>query len=155
MKKKLNAFTVNTLSQAEVIILEAKTYKIKPILHFKNYLLKGFGSDFILTFQKKLKSKFGNSSFKIFVDCGFDSSLSIRMATKKIDFIKLRGTLAVLKKVKNINRVYFDFIKNIDTGDMFLSNIFINDKNSQNLLEEIIKTNNMLVLKSTLRDILP
>ncbi len=58
------------------------------------------------------------------------------------------------KKVKNINRVYFDFIKNIDTGDMFLSNIFINDKNSQNLLEELIKTNNMLVLKSTLRDIL-
>ena len=36
----------------------------------------------------------------------------------------------------------------------FLSNIFINDKNSQNLLEEIIKTNNMLVLKSILRNIL-
>ena len=60
-----------------------------------------------------------------------------------------------LKKVKNINKVYFDFVRNIDTGDMFLSNIFINDINSQNLLEEIIKTNNMLVLKSTLRDILP
>ena len=58
------------------------------------------------------------------------------------------------KKVKNIDKVYFDFIRNIDTGDMFLSNIFFNDKNSQNLLEEIIKTNNMLVLKSTLRDIL-
>ena len=57
------------------------------------------------------------------------------------------------KKVKNINKVYFDFLRNIDTGDMFLSNIFINDKNSQNLLEEIIKTNNMLVLKSTLREI--
>ena len=59
-----------------------------------------------------------------------------------------------LKKVKNIDKVYFDFVRNIDTGDMFLLNIFINDKNSQNLLEEIIKTNNMLVLKSTLRDIL-
>ena len=58
------------------------------------------------------------------------------------------------KKVKNIDKVYFDFTRNIDTGDMFLSNIFFNDKNSQNLLEEIIKTNNMLVLKSTLRDIL-
>ena len=58
------------------------------------------------------------------------------------------------KKVKNIDKVYFDFIRNIDTGDMFLSNIFFNNQNSQNLLEEIIKTNNMLVLKSTLRDIL-
>ena len=58
------------------------------------------------------------------------------------------------KKVKNIEKVYFDFVRNIDTGDMFLSNIFFNDKNSRNLLEEIIQTNNMLVLKSTLRDIL-
>ena len=104
MKKKLNAFTVNTLSQAEVIILEAKTYKIKPILHFKNYLLKGFGSDFILTFQKILKSRFGNSSFKIFIDCGFDSSPSISMATKKIHLIKLRGSLSVIKKVKRITK---------------------------------------------------
>ena len=38
---------------------------------------------------------------------------------------------------------------------MFISNIYFNDKKSKNLLEEIIKTNNMLVLKSTLRDILP
>ena len=104
MKKKPNAFTVNTISQAEIIILEAKKYKIKPILHFKNYILKGFGSDFILTFQKILKSRFGTSSFKIFVDCGFDSSLSISMASEKIDFIKLRGSLDVLKKVKDITR---------------------------------------------------
>ena len=59
------------------------------------------------------------------------------------------------KKVKNVKTVYFDFNKNIDTGDMFVSNIYINDKNSKNLLEEIIKINNMLVLKSTLRSILP
>ncbi len=60
-----------------------------------------------------------------------------------------------LKKVKNINKIYFDFKKNIDTGDMFISNVYFNDKNSKNLLEEIVKTNNMLVLKSALRDILP
>ena len=108
MRKKPYAFSVNTLNQAEVIISEAKIYKIKPILHFKNYILKGFGSDFILTFQKILKSKFGSYSFKVFVDCGFDISLSIKMATKKIDFIKFRGNPIVLKKVKNIthkNRV--------------------------------------------------
>tara|TARA_Y100001970_G_scaffold293269_1_gene438952 strand:+ start:1710 stop:2138 length:429 start_codon:yes stop_codon:yes gene_type:complete len=108
VSNKLNAFTINTLNQAEDIILVAKKYNIKPILHFKKYILKGFGSDFILTFQKILKSKFGNSSFKLFVDCGFDSSLSIKMATNKIEFIKLNGSLIILKKVKNIadkNRV--------------------------------------------------
>jgi len=112
VKKKPNAFTVNTLSQAEVIILEAKKYKIKPILHFKNYLLKGFGSDFILTFQKILKSKFGNSSFKIFVDCGFDSSLSIRMATKK-NTVLLNPSFNIVdcRHLKNVNlkfkKLYF------------------------------------------------
>ena len=138
MKKKLNAFTVNTLSQAEVIILEAKTYKIKPILYFKNYLLKGFGSDFILTFQKKLKTKFGNSSFKIFIDCGFDSILSIRLATKKIDFIKLRGSLVVLKKVKNItkkNRVLlnpsFNIVdcRNLKHVNLKLKKLYFREKN--------------------------
>ena len=59
------------------------------------------------------------------------------------------------KNVKDVKTVYFDFKKNIDTGDMFISNIYFNDKNSKNLLEEIIKINNMLVLKSTLRGILP
>jgi len=62
VNNKFNAFSINTINQAEDIILVAKTYKIKPILHFKKYILIGFGSDFILTFQKILKSKFGNSS---------------------------------------------------------------------------------------------
>ena len=108
MRKKPNAFTINTLNQAEIIISEAKTYKIKPILHFKNYILKGFGADFILTFQEILKFKFGKTSFKIFADCGFDIGLSIKMATKKIEFIKIKRNLIILKKVKNIadkNRV--------------------------------------------------
>ena len=102
MKKKSIAFTINTLEQAESIILEAKIYKILPILHLKNYLLKGFGSEFVLTFQNMLISKFGRSSFKLFVDCGFDNSLSINMAIKKIDYIKLRGNSLILNKIKNI-----------------------------------------------------
>ena len=104
MIKKLNAFTINTLSQAEEIITEGQNHNIKPILHFKNYILKGLGLDFILIFQKTLKSKFGNSTFKMFVDCGFDSAKSIDMATNKINFIKLRGNSIVLKKVNDIAR---------------------------------------------------
>ncbi len=60
-----------------------------------------------------------------------------------------------LKKIKSIEKIFFDFERNIDTDEMFLSNVYLNNINSQNLLEEIINTNNMLVLKSTLRDILP
>ena len=108
MKKQLVAFNINTLQQAEEIILETKIYKIKPVLHFKYYILSGFGPEYVLIFQKVLISKFGKSSFKMFIDCGFDSSLSIRMALKKIEYIKLRGNTIILKKIRDItnkNRV--------------------------------------------------
>ena len=58
MKKKSFAFTINTLEEAESILLRSKTYKIKPILHFKKYLLLGFGAEFVLTFREILISKF-------------------------------------------------------------------------------------------------
>tara|TARA_B100000959_G_C14888827_1_gene585767 strand:+ start:501 stop:917 length:417 start_codon:yes stop_codon:yes gene_type:complete len=108
VKKKLVAFTINTLDQAENIILESKIYKITPILYLKKYFLIGFGSDYILTFQDMLISKFGKSSFKLFVDCGFNQSLTIKMANKKINYLKLNGNSIILSKIKNIakkNRV--------------------------------------------------
>ena len=108
MKPKLIAFTVDTLEQAENIIIENRKYNIKPILHFKSYLINGFGSDFVITFQNMLISKFGKHSFKLFVDCGFNNGLSINMARKNIKYIKLRGSSIILLKIKNIaykNRV--------------------------------------------------
>ena len=108
MNKKLFAFTINTLEEAESVILVCKTYKIKPILYFKKYFLLGFGAEFILTFQKILISKFGKSNFKLFVDCGFDQSLAITMANKKINYLKLKNNSIILSKINNIaykNRV--------------------------------------------------
>ena len=108
MSNKLFAFTINTLEEAESVILVCKTYKIKPILYFKKYFLLGFGAEFILTFQKILISKFGKSNFKLFVDCGFDQSLAITMANKKINYLKLKNNSIILSKINNIaykNRV--------------------------------------------------
>jgi hypothetical protein len=108
VKFKLIAFTVDTLEQAENVIIETKNYNIKPILHFKSYIIEGFGSEFILNFQNMLTSKFGKNSFKFYVDCGFNNGLSINMASKKIEYIKLRGNSIILSKIKNItskNRV--------------------------------------------------
>ena len=108
MNKKLFAFTINTLEEAESVILGSKNYKIKPILHFKKYFLLGFGPEFILTFRDMLISKFGKSNFKLFVDCGFNQSLAIRMANEKINFLKLKNNSLILSKINNIankNRV--------------------------------------------------
>ena len=73
----------------------------------------------------------------------------------KHKFDQKKKQSAAKKHQKKIEQKEIKMRPNIDTGDMFISNIYFNDKKSKNLLEEIIKTNNMLVLKSTLRDILP
>ena len=108
MNKKLFAFTINTLEEAESVILGSKAYKIKPVLHFKKYFLLGFGAEFILIYREILTSKFGKSNFKLFVDCGFNQSLAIKMANKKINFLKLKNNPVILSKINNIaqkNRV--------------------------------------------------
>ena len=108
MNKKLFAFTINTLEEAESVILVSKSLKIKPILYFKKYFLLGFGAEFILTFRKILITRFGKSNFKLFIDCGSDQSLVIKMANEKIDYLKLKSNSIILSKIKNIafkNRV--------------------------------------------------
>ena len=116
MNKKLFAFTINTLEEAENVILGCKTYKIKPVLHIKKYFLLGFGAEFILTFREILISRFGKSNFKLFVDCGSDQSLAIKMANEKINYLKLKGNSIILSKVNNIafkNRVLLNTSFNI------------------------------------------
>ena len=108
MNKKLYAFTINTLEEAESVILASKSFKIKPILYFKKYFLLGFGAEFILTFRKMLITRFGKSNFKLFIDCGSDQSLAIKMANEKINYLKLKSNSIILSKIKNIafkNRV--------------------------------------------------
>ena len=102
MNKKLFAFTINTLKESENVILGSKNHKIKPILHFKKYFLLGFGAEFIITFREILISKFGKSNFKLFVDCGFNQSLTIKMANEKINYLKLKNNSLILSKINNI-----------------------------------------------------
>ena len=138
MNKKLFAFTINTLEEAESVILGSKNYKIKPVLHFKKYFLLGFGPEFILTFRDMLISKFGKSNFKLFVDCGFNQSLAIRMANEKINFLKLKNNSLILSKINNIankNRVLlnpsFNIVdcRNIKNINLKIRKIYSRGKN--------------------------
>ena len=138
MNKKLFAFTINTPEEAESVILASKSYKIKPILYFKKYLLLGFGAEFILTFREILISKFGKSNFKLFVDCGFNQSLTIKMANEKINYLKLKNNSLILSKINNIahkNRVLlnpsFNIVdcRNIKNINLKLKKIYSKEKN--------------------------
>ena len=138
MSKKIFAFTINTLEEAESVILGSKTYSIKPTLYFKKYFILGFGAEFILTFRKMLISKFGQSNFKLFVDCGSDQSLAIKMANEKIDYLKLKSNAIILSKIKSIafkNRVLlnpsFNIVdcRNIKNINLKIKKIYSREKN--------------------------
>jgi len=59
-----------------------------------------------------------------------------------------------LKNVKNINRIYFDLEKNIDNGEISISNIYLNKIDTQNFSEEYYTIKNIQLLKALIRDIL-
>ena len=157
-------------------------YILNSVLNSDKELLQNINGEINLTLSNLENKLFSNGKISLFINEGEIEIINSFLKMDKIGilrstykyivkegelFFETKNELKVnnqkelakkfqlnYNKVKKVKKVYFDFVRNIDTGDMFLSNIFINDKNSQNLLEEIIKTNNMLVLKSTLRDIL-
>ena len=59
-----------------------------------------------------------------------------------------------LKKVKNINKIYFELEKNIDNGEISISNIYLNKIDTENLSEEYYIIKNIQVLKALIRNIL-
>ena len=57
-------------------------------------------------------------------------------------------------KVKNINKIYFDLEKNIDNGEISISNIYLNKIDTENFSEEHYIIKNMQVLKVLIKNIL-
>ena len=58
------------------------------------------------------------------------------------------------KKLKNINRIYFDLEKNIDSGEISISNIYINEIDTKYFSDEYYIIKNFQVLKGLIRKLL-
>ena len=58
------------------------------------------------------------------------------------------------KSVKNINKIYFDLEKNIDNGEISISNIYLNKIDTENFSEEHYIIKNIQILKALVRNIL-
>ena len=108
MKEQDISFSINTYNQAKEVIKTTKNYKIKPVLHIKHYLIKGFGIDWLINLKNLLSRDFTPNSFKFYVDARNDYGLSLLLANNRIDFIKLKSNYIILKKIRQIckkNRV--------------------------------------------------
>ena len=58
------------------------------------------------------------------------------------------------KKIKNINKIYFDLEKNIDNEEISISNIYLNKVDVENFSEEYHIIKNMQVFKVLIRKFL-
>ena len=58
------------------------------------------------------------------------------------------------KKVKNINKIYFDLEKNIDNDEITISKIYLNKIDTSNFSEEYYIIKNMQMLKNLVRKLL-
>ena len=58
------------------------------------------------------------------------------------------------KSVKNINKIYFDLEKNIDNGEISISNIYLNKIETENFSEEYYIIKNIQILRALVRRLL-
>ena len=97
----------------------------------------------------KIKSDFRfyeNQGYLIF------ASENVFDITNKNEFSKKFQTSS--KNIKNINKIYFDFEKNIDNGEVSISNIYLNKIDTENFSDNIYSIKNIHILRALIRNIL-
>ena len=67
-----------------------------------NYLVKGFGIEWLNTIIKLIKKKYSQYNIKFYVDAGDDHGLSILILRENIDYLKLKSNKIILIKIKQI-----------------------------------------------------
>lgn len=58
------------------------------------------------------------------------------------------------KKIENLNKIFFNLEKNIDTGEISISNIYLNEIDNKNLSDEFYIIKNVQLLKSLIRKLI-
>ncbi|MBI04651.1 MAG: hypothetical protein CMI96_02415 [Pelagibacteraceae bacterium] len=101
MNRIKKTFAINTLNQAEKVLKFFINKKIKPIIYIRNYIIKGFGYDWIVNFKQLLESKF-NKNFYIYADAGYDFGLCTILINNKINYIKIKSNKNIMKKLQQI-----------------------------------------------------
>ena len=99
---KKRCFATNNYFQLEELI-QYKTNKRKIlIIYIRNYLIVGFGIDWLKMFIKMVKKKYSKQNIKFFVDAGNDHGLSILLLRENIDYLKLRSNKIIFKKINQL-----------------------------------------------------
>ncbi len=125
----INDGKINLSIKENIITLESSIFKIKDIGIIK-------------------------SDFRYYQDKGdliFTSENVFEINNKKEFSRKFQLTS---KNIKNVDKIYFDFEKNVNNGEISISNIYLNKDDRQNSSEEFYIIKNLQELKSLIRKFL-
>ena len=86
----------------EYLINSRNRFEKKTIVYIKNYLIKGFGIEWLKKFIKIVNEKHKQYNIKFYVDSGNDHGLSILLLREKINYLKLKSNKTILSKISQI-----------------------------------------------------
>jgi hypothetical protein len=95
-------FSINTYIQFEELIKVRNNKKKSLIIFIKNYLVKGFGLDWLRCLIELIKKNYSGQNIKFYVDAGNDHGLSILILRENIDYLKLKSNEVILDKINQI-----------------------------------------------------
>ncbi len=99
---KKKCFSINSYLQFEQLIKYKHNKKEILIVFIKNYLIKGFGVDWLKILINSINKKYNKYNIKFFVDSGNDYGLSIQIMEQNIDYLKIRTNKIILNKINQI-----------------------------------------------------
>ena len=95
-------YSINTLIEFKNLI-KYKNNKNKILVIFiKNYLIRGFGIQWLKNLVNLIEKNYFNYKIKLYVDAGTNHGLSVLILKENIDYLKLRSDKIVLAKIKQI-----------------------------------------------------
>tara|TARA_E500000331_G_C17059847_1_gene627707 strand:+ start:291 stop:650 length:360 start_codon:yes stop_codon:yes gene_type:complete len=101
---KKKCFSINNFFQLEKLIEEKKNKQKIIIIYFANYLVTGFGLEWLRTFINLTKKKYKNNNIKFYIDSGNNSGLSVMLLKENINYLKLKSNKTILGKINSISK---------------------------------------------------
>ena len=97
-----NCVSIDTYLELIKLIKLKKNKKKILIIYIKNYLINGFGIEWLNKFIKIVKTKHKKYNIEFYVDSGNDHGLSILLLREKINYLKLKSNKTILSKISQI-----------------------------------------------------
>ncbi len=98
------SYIVSNFTELKNFIEVRKINHSETIIYLKNYLVKGFKTDWLFNTIEQIKFSNKKHKIRIFVNSGYDYGLCIMLIKNKVDYIKLNSNINVLKKIEYIAR---------------------------------------------------